>query len=185
MCIRDRLNGVDESAMIIYVSNKLAQINLTKEIELRGVDPKRLFFGEKLSRDEYLDRYRLCDLFLDTFPYNAGTTASDAIKMGLPIITIEGKSFNSREAANIVNSVNLPEMIVANQEEYESLAIELGNNPKKLKMIREKLVDDLPNAPLYNTRLFAKNIESAYKTMFDRYHQGLTPDHIFEEEIIE
>ena len=179
------LNGVDESAMIIYVSNKLAQINLTKEIVLRGVDPKRLFFGEKLSRDEYLDRYRLCDLFLDTFPYNAGTTASDAIKMGLPIITIEGESFNSREAANIVNSVNLPEMIVANQEEYESLAIELGNNPKKLKMIREKLVDDLPNTPLYNTRLFAKNIESAYKTMFDRYHQGLTPDHIFEEEIIE
>ena len=179
------LKSVEKSVLMIYVANKLAQKNLIKEITTRGVDPERLYFGEKLQRDEYLDRYRLADLFLDTFPYNAGTTASDALKMGLPILTLNGNSFNSKEAANIVNAVNLPEMITTNQEEYESLAIELTNNPKKFRIIKEKLVDNLPNAPLYNTRLFAKNIESAYKTMYERYHQGLGPDHIYIDDKVE
>ena len=176
------LKRVENSVMMIYVANKIAQKNLIKEILNRGVDPKRLYFGEKFQRDEYLDRYRLADLFLDTFPYNAGTTASDALKMGVPILTLNGSSFNSREAANIVSAVNMPEMIVESQNEYESLAVELATNPKKFKVMKDKLVDNLPNAPLYNTRLFAKNIESAYKTMFERYHQGLDPDHIYIED---
>ena len=116
---------------MIYVSNKLAQKNLIKEIKLRGISPERLVFAEQIQRNEYLDRYRLADLFLDTFPYNAGTTASDALKMGLPLLTLKGDSFNSREAANIVNAVNLPEMVTSSIEEYESLAIELANNPNK------------------------------------------------------
>jgi len=179
------LKRVEKSVMIIYVANKSAQNNLIKEITIRGVNPDRLYFGENLQRDKYLDRYRLADLFLDTFPYNAGTTASDALKMGLPILTLKGNSFNSREAANIISAVNLPEMITASQEEYEFLAIELAKNPMKYRTIKDKLVDNLPNAPLYNTRLFAKNIESAYKTMFERYHQGLDPDHIYIEDKIE
>ena len=173
------LKGVENSVMMIYVSNKLAQKNLIKEIKLRGISPERLVFGEQIQRNEYLDRYRLADLFLDTFPYNAGTTASDALKMGLPLLTLKGDSFNSREAANIVNAVNLPEMVTSSQEEYESLAIELANNPNKFRVIKEKLVDNLSKAPLYNTNLFAKNIESAYRTMFERYHQGLDKDHIY------
>ena len=176
------LKRVEKSVMMIYVTNKLAQNNLIKEISSRGVNPDRLYFGEKLHRDKYLDRYRLADLFLDTFPYNAGTTASDALKMGLPILTLNGNSFNSREASNIVSAVNMPEMIVESQNEYESLAVELATNPKKFKVVKDKLVDNLPNAPLYNTPLFAKNIESAYKTMFERYHQGLDPDHIYIED---
>ena len=177
------LQRVEKSVMMIYVSHKLGEKNLIKEIKLRGINPERLIFGAKLSRGEYLDRYRSADLFLDTFPYNAGTTASDALKMGLPILTLKGNSFNSREAANIISAVNLSEMITVSQEEYESLAIELANNPMKLKAIKDKLVDNLPNAPLYNTRLFAKNIESAYKTMFETYHQGLDSDHIYVEDI--
>ena len=124
----------------------------------------------------------MVDLFLDTHPYNAGTTASDALKMGLPILTLDGNSFNSREASNIVSAVSMPEMIVESQNEYESIAVELATNPKKFKVVKDKLVDNLPNAPLYNTRLFAKNIESAFKTMFERYHQGLDPDHIYIED---
>ena len=103
--------------------------------------------------------------------------------MGLPILTLKGNSFNSREAANIISAVNLSEMITVSQEEYESLAIELANNPMKYRAIKDKLVENLPNAPLYNTRLFAKNIESAYKTMFETYHQGLDSDHIYVEDI--
>ena len=143
------LKGVENSVMMIYVSNKLAQKNLIKEIKLRGISPERLVFGEQIQRNEYLDRYRLADLFLDTFPYNAGTTASDALKMGLPLLTLKGDSFNSREAANIVNAVNLPEMVTSSKEEYESLAIELANNPNKFRVIKEKLVDNLSKAPLY------------------------------------
>ena len=177
------LNEVEQSVMMIYVSNKHAQKNLIKEIKLRNIDPKRLIFGERLSRAEYLDRYRSADLFLDTFPYNAGTTASDALRMGLPLLTINGNSFNSREAANIVNAVNLPEMITSSQEEYESLAIELANNPKKFRIIKEKLADNLPSAPLFDTPRFTKNLESAYKIMFKRYHDKLEVDHIYVEEI--
>ena len=173
------LNGVEQSVMMIYVSNKHAQKNLIKEIKLRNIDPKRLIFGERLSRAEYLDRYRSADLFLDTFPYNAGTTASDALRMGLPLLTINGNSFNSREAANIVHAVNLPEMITSSQEEYESLAIELANNPKKFRIIKEKLADNLPSAPLFDTPRFTKNLESAYKIMFKRYHDKLEADHIY------
>lgn len=179
------LKKVEKSIMMIYVANKLAQKNLIKEMTFRGVDSERLYFGEKLERSGYLDRYRLADLFLDTFPYNAGTTASDALKMGLPILTLNGNSFNSREASNIINAVNLPEMITTSQEEYESLAIDLANNRKKMRILKEKLVDNLPNAPLYDTQLFAKNIESAYKVMYDRFHRGLGPDHIYIEDQIE
>ena len=173
------LKGVENSVMMIYVSNKLAQKNLIKEIKLRGISPERLVFGEQIQRNEYLDRYRLADLFLDTFPYNAGTTASDALKMGLPLLTLKGDSFNSREAANIVNAVNLPEMVTSSQEEYESLAIELANNPNKFSKIKTKLKENLSTAPLYDTAKFTKNIESAYMVMYERYHNDREPEHIY------
>ena len=128
---------------------------------------------------EYLARYRVADLFLDTHPYNAGTTASDALRMGLPVLTCMGDSFASRVAASLLNAVNLAELITTTQEQYESLAIELASNPEKLKIIKDKLVDNLPTAPLYDTPLFARHLESAYVTMYDRYQQGLDPDHIY------
>ncbi|MDG2266071.1 MAG: hypothetical protein P8L91_03720, partial [Candidatus Marinimicrobia bacterium] len=173
------LKSVEQSVMMIYVSNKIAQENLVKEIVLRGVDPQRLIFGQKLSRPMYLARYRAADLFLDTHPYNAGTTASDALRMGLPILTLNGNSFNSREAASILNSVNLPELITETEKEYESLAIELATNPIKLKSIKNKLIDNLPTAPLFDTPLFTRKLESAYQTMYDKHHKGMKPEHIY------
>jgi len=128
-----------------------------------------------------LARYRVVDLFLDTLPYNAGTTASDALRMGLPVLTCIGNSFASRVAASVINSVNLPELIATTQEQYESLAIELATNPEKLKIIKDKLVDNLPTAPLYDTPLFTRHLESAYLSMYDRYQNGLDPDHIYVE----
>ena len=173
------LERVEDSVMMIYVSNKIAKENLSKEIKYLGINANRLIFVEKLPRAEYLARYRLADLFLDTHPYNAGTTASDALRMGLPILTLNGNSFNSREAASIISAVNLPEMITKTNEEYESLAIELAENPKKYKVIKEKLAKNLHNAPLFNTPLFVKNLESTYEIMYEKYHQGLEPDHIY------
>jgi predicted O-linked N-acetylglucosamine transferase (SPINDLY family) len=173
------LQKVDGSVLIVYASNEVSKSNLTKEIERRGIDSERLVFGDSLDRPEYLARYRVTDLFLDTHPYNAGTTASDALKMGLPIITILGKSFNSREAASILTSINLPELITSSLEEYEALAIDLATNPKKLKAIKDKLAANLSTAPLYDTPLFTKNLETAYTKMYERYHDGLEPDHIY------
>ena len=174
--------GVEGSVLIIYVENKSAEINLIKEITLRGIDPSRLIFGERLKRPEYLARYRVADLFLDTQPYNAGTTASDALRMGLPIVTLKGTSFNSREAASIINALNLPELITTTAEEYEALAIELATNPKKLKSIKDKLAKNLSTAPLYNTKLFKFTLAMLHTQMYERHHGGLEPDHIYVEQ---
>jgi protein O-GlcNAc transferase len=174
--ILEKVNG---SVLLIYADSDTAKINLTKEITVRGIDPSRLIFGKRLSKPEYLARYRVADLFLDTHPYNAGTTASDALRMGLPVLTYLGNSMVSREAASVINAVNLPELITTNQKEYESLAIELATHPEKLKIIKDKLASNLSTAPLYNTKLFTKNLESAYTEMYDRYQRGLEPDHIY------
>ena len=175
------LEQVDGSVLLIYADNESAKINLIKEIVLRGIDPSRLIFGKRLHKPEYLARYRIADLFLDTLPYNAGTTASDSLRMGLPVLTCIGSSFVSREASSGMNAVNLPELITTTQEQYESLAIELAKDPEQLKIIKDKLVNNLSTAPLYDTPLFTRHLESAYLTMYDRHHQGLDPDHIYVE----
>ena len=176
------LKVVKDSVLLIFADNKSAKANLTKEITLRGVDPKRLIFADSLPRPEYLARYRVADLFLDTSPYNAGTTASDALRMGLPVLTCIGKSYPSRMAASIITAINLPELITTSQKKYELLAIELATDPEKLKIIKAKLLNNLATAPLFDTPLFTRNLESAYSMMYDRYQKGLEPDHIYVEQ---
>jgi protein O-GlcNAc transferase len=173
------LEKVKDSVLLIYADNESAQINLTKEISLRGIDPSRLIFAKRLPKPEYLARYRLADLFLDTHPYNAGTTASDALRMELPVLTYLGSSAVSRHAASVITALNLPELITTTEEQYEKLAVELATDPKKLKNIKDKLVGNLPIAPLYDTPMFTRHLESAYSMMYDRYKRGLDPDHIY------
>jgi protein O-GlcNAc transferase len=173
------LNQVKDSVLMIFTSNEYAQINLSKEIARRSIDARRIIFAEHLSRPEYLGRFLNMDLFLDTYPYNAGTTSSDALRMGLPVLTSLGNSFASRMGASILNAVNLPELIASSSKEYESLAIELANNPKKMKTIREKLANNITTSPLYDTSLFTQNLEAAFKVIYDRHHQEQGPDHIY------
>jgi protein O-GlcNAc transferase len=175
------LKEVDESVLLIFADNDEAKINLTNEIILRGIQPNRIIFGKRLSKLEYLARYQVADLFLDTLPYNAGATASDALRMGLPVLTCLGNSLVSRMGASLLNAVNLPELIKTTQEEYESFAIELAMDPSKLKIIKNKLASNLPTAPLYDTPLFTRHLESAYLTMYDKYQKGLDSDHIYAE----
>ena len=175
------LKHVEGSVLLIYADNESVRTNLTKEVILRGIDPKRLIFGKRLPMLDYLARYRVADLFLDTLPYNAGTTASDALRMGLPVLTLIGHSFASRVAASILNAVNLPEMITTSQEQYESLAIEFGTHPEKLTQIKNKLLHNLSISPLYDIKLFTQHIESAYLIMQERQQNGLPPDHIYVE----
>jgi predicted O-linked N-acetylglucosamine transferase (SPINDLY family) len=125
-----------------------------------------------------LARHRQADLFLDTYPYNAHTTTSDALWAGLPVLTLMGQSFASRMAASILNAIGLSELITTTQKEYEALAIEIALNPNKLADIKYKLETNRLTAPLFDTPLFTKNIEAAYIKMMERYHADLEPDHI-------
>ena len=160
-------------------SNNNTTKNLKKEAMKFGINEDRLVFATYMPVKEHLNRIKQADLFIDTLPYNAHTTASDALRMGVPVLTCIGNSFASRVAASLLKAVNLPELITTTQEEYESLAIELALHPEKLKIIKDKLVNNLPTAPLYDTPLFTRHLESAYLTMYDRYQNGLDPDHIY------
>ena len=173
------LSKVDGSVLWLSEGNSTAVNNLKKEAKKNGVDENRIIFASRLTlREDHLNRIQLADLFLDTMPYNAHATTSDALQVGLPVLTCIGNSFSSRVAASLINSVNLPELITNTQEQYESLAIQLAKNPEKLKTIKEKLNNNLIKSPLYNTPLYVKHLESAYRTMYNRFHQELEPDHI-------
>jgi predicted O-linked N-acetylglucosamine transferase (SPINDLY family) len=173
------LNTVEGSILFLYADNERAKTNLIDEASLRGVDSARLVFGGRIPTEEYLARYRVCDLFLDTFPYNAGTTASDALWVGLPVLTLMGQSFASRMAASLLNAIGLPELITDTQEEYEALAIELGLNPKKLADAKLKLASNRLTTPLFDTPLFTRYLEAVYQKMMERYWADLPIEHIF------
>ena len=175
------LKTVDESILWLLVSNDETSKNLIKEAKKLGINKNRLVFAKYVPVEEHLNRIKHADLFVDNLPYNAHTTSSDALRMGLPVLTCVGKSFASRVAASLLNAVGLPELITTTQQEYEVLAVELAKNPKKLKAIKDKLAKNLPSAPLYDTPLFTRHLESAYKKMYNRHHEGLEPDHIYVE----
>ena len=174
------LTQVSGSVLWLSDGNETGISNLKKEAEKNGVDGNRLIFAPRLElREDHLSRIKLADLFLDTLPYNAHATTSDALQAGLPVLTCIGESFASRVAASLINSVDLPELIVTTQDEYELLAIELATEYKKLKIIKNKLNNNLSSSPLYNTPLYVKQIESAYLEMYERYQKGLEPEHIY------
>lgn len=173
------LKAVDNSVLWVLDANDTATKNLRNQAISSCIDGDRIIFGKHVPQSEYLARYRTADLFLDTFPYNAGATASDALRMGLPLLTLMGESFASRYAASILNAVNLPELITETQEQYEALAIELAQNHEQFNQIRNKLNNNLPTTPLFNTKLFARNIEAAYQEAYNRYQGNLAADHIY------
>ncbi len=176
------LKQVDGSVLFLYVDNELAATNLRKEAEQRGVDANRLVFGTRLPVLEYLARYRSADLFLDTLPFNGGTTASNALWAGLPVLTCTGEAFASRMAASLLTAIDLPELITGTQEEYEALAIELATDADKLKAIKQKLRQNRLSQPLFDTKRFTRNIENAYTQMVQLYQADLAPDHIYVKE---
>ncbi|MFM9992485.1 MAG: tetratricopeptide repeat protein [Burkholderiaceae bacterium] len=173
------LKAVPDSVLLLYTDIKTAAKNLKVEAKKREIDPERLIFGEKIIRSQYLARCRSADLFLDTLPYNAGATASDALWAGLPVLTCMGESFASRYAASLLFAIGVPELVTLTQAEYEALAIELATNPTKLKLIKGKLENNRLTTPLFDTALFTKHIEAAYTKMYERYQADLPPDHIY------
>ncbi|MGH8298722.1 MAG: tetratricopeptide repeat protein [Steroidobacteraceae bacterium] len=166
------------SVLFLLGGSATLEGNLRREAQARGIDSHRIVFGARLPAPEYLARYRAADLFLDTLPYNAGTTASDALWAGLPVLTCMGEAFAGRIGASVLQSVGLPELITATSEQYEALAVELAGNPVLLAGIRAKLAGELRAAPLFNTAAFARHLEAAFARMDERYRAGLAPEHI-------
>jgi predicted O-linked N-acetylglucosamine transferase (SPINDLY family) len=162
----------------LFEDNPTAAVNLRKEAQKRGLDPQRVIFAKRMQLPDHLARHRAADLFLDTLPYNAHTTASDALWAGLPILTCMGESFASRVAASLLRAIGLPELIAADQADYESLAIQLAMNPVKLRSIRDRLTENRLTTALFDTPLFTRHIEEAYREMYERYQNDLLPDHI-------
>jgi predicted O-linked N-acetylglucosamine transferase (SPINDLY family) len=178
-CWMHILKHVDGSVLWLLEDNADAVANLRREASTRDVDPGRLMFAKRIALPDYLARQRLADLFLDTRPYNAHTTASDALWAGLPVLTRIGGTFPGRVAASLLLAIDLPELITATRNEYEDLAIELATDPAKLARIREKLAGNRLTKSLFNTPLFTRRIEAAYTAMYERYRSGLPPDHIY------
>jgi predicted O-linked N-acetylglucosamine transferase (SPINDLY family) len=172
------LNSVQGSVLWLLTDNRTAADNLCREAEKNGVSRARLVFAAPLPHSQHLARYRLADLFLDTFPCTAHTTASDALWCGLPIVTRLGESFVARVAASVLRAVGLPELVTSNQEEYEALAITLASDAPRLAAIKSRLAANRLTAPLFDTELTTKQLEQGYQQVYERYHAGLLPDHV-------
>jgi predicted O-linked N-acetylglucosamine transferase (SPINDLY family) len=173
------LKQVDGSVLWLLEDNPEAARNLRKEAGAKGVSTDRLIFGERMPPSEHLARHRAADLFIDTLPCNAHTTASDALWAGLPLLTCIGQTFSGRVAASLLKALDLPELVTATQAQYEALAVELATNPQQLRKIKHKLELNRLTTPLFDSRLFTRHIEDAYTQMFERYQADLPPDHIY------
>jgi predicted O-linked N-acetylglucosamine transferase (SPINDLY family) len=160
------LKELPNTVLWLLEKNEVAKENLLFEANQLGVTSDRIIFAKKTNKEEHLARQSLADLFLDTFPYGAHTTASDALWVGLPLITMIGKSFQSRVAASLLHSVGHPELVATDLAGYKALAVELVNNPAQLQVIRSHLESQKLNFPLFDTPSFVKSIESAYIHMY-------------------
>ena len=166
------------SVLLLYSQTERMQANLRREAQARGVAPERLVFCGKLPRDRYLARYRVADLFLDTSPYNAGTTASDALWAGLPVLTCPGRSFASRMGASLLSSAGLPELIAGSADDYVRIAVELASLPDRLNQVRNRLAAERGRCRLFDVARFTSSLEAALDAMHQRSLSGLVADHL-------
>ncbi len=172
------LREVEDGVLWLLDTRPVARRNLQAAAAARGVDPDRLIFAPWAPPHDHLARLACADLFLDTLPYNAHTTASDALWMGLPVLTRRGAAFAGRVATSLLTALNLPELVCETLEDYQHRAIRLARSPHLLGEIRETLVCNRATAPLFHTRGFTRDLEAAFRQMHARRRAGLPPDHI-------
>ena len=172
------LKRVDGSVLWLLADSEAAVANLKREATMRGLDAARLVFAERVPYTEHLERHRHADVFLDTLPYNAGTTASDALWAGVPVLTLPGKSFAARMAASLVTAIGMEEMVMPNLAAYEAQAIRIGNDTEERTALRERLAHLLDEGRFFDVDLFRQEIEAAFRTMMARWREGLEPANI-------
>ena len=169
------LGGVPGSVLWLLRDTPGAQSNLRAQAQARGIAPDRLVFAERSSHDAHLARHRLADLFLDTLPYNAHTTASDALWTGLPVLTCQGRAFAGRVASSLLHAVGLPDLVTCSLAEYEAAALRLATDRSLLGTLRERLQEARRKVPLFDADRFRRHLESAYMTMWEIWQAGEPP----------
>jgi predicted O-linked N-acetylglucosamine transferase (SPINDLY family) len=169
------LKSSEGSVLWLLDDNPASVRHLKREAEARGVSARRLVFAQRRPVEDHLARHRLADLFLDTLPCNAHTTASDALWAGLPLLTCIGTTFAGRVAASLLSAVGLPELITGSPAAYEALAMKLAHDPAQLAAVKAKLAQHRASAPLFDTQRFARQLESAFVTMWERQQRGMPP----------
>lgn len=173
------LKRVPQSVIWIYSEKQeITQQNLKKEAIARGVNPKRIIFAARVPLEMHLARLQLANLALDTRTYSGGATTSQILYMGIPAIAISGKNYISRMASSLVTSAGLPELVVDNLKAYENLAVELASNKKGLDVFKKKLSENVKTGPMFKSQIFVKNLEKAYREIFEIWQNGQKPKQI-------
>jgi predicted O-linked N-acetylglucosamine transferase (SPINDLY family) len=169
------LHAVPTSVLWLLDTNPWAKSNLRREALARGIVAERLVFAPRLAAPLHLARHQVADLFLDTLPYNAGTTASDALWAGLPVLTCAGETFAGRVAGSLLRAIGLGELVTTSLEEYEALALRLAHEPALLARLRARLAKNRLTHPLFDTERFTRNLETAYRRMWEMQTAGEPP----------
>lgn len=167
--------AVPGSVLWLLASNPAMERNLREAASASGVAPERVVFAPMMGLEEHLARHRCADLFLDTLPYNAHTTASDALRSGLPVVTCIGSTFAGRVAASLLLALDLPELVTGSMAEYEALALKLARDPAALAALRAKVERHCATHSLFDSAAFCRNVEAAYQTMWERHLRGEPP----------
>jgi predicted O-linked N-acetylglucosamine transferase (SPINDLY family) len=171
------LREIPGSVLWLPSDDPVIMINLRKEASARAVTPERLVFAKYAKRaEDHLARQRLADLFLDTAPYNAHSTAGDALWVGLPVLTCMGKAFQARVAASLLRAADLPELVTMSLADYEQCALALARDAGRLASIREKLTRNRRALPLFDMAGFTRDLENIYNTMWERLQSGHPPE---------
>ena len=165
----DILKKKTNSVLWLFADNEMTKNNLKNEASKFKINVDRLIFADPTNHSDHLARHRLADLFIDTYPYTGHTTSSDALWTGLPVVTKIGNSFCSRVSASILNSLDLNELIAKNDSEYKKLIIDLSNDEKKLISIKEKIIKNISTKPLFNSKLYTKDLEKSYYKVYEDY----------------
>ena len=169
------LRDAEGSVLWLLADQTVIERNLRREAQARGISPSRLVFAPRVDYADHLARYRLADLFLDTLPFNAGATASDALWAGLPVVTCAGEAFASRMAGSLLHAAGLPELVTHSLEDYEALALRLARDSEAHAGFRVRLAMNRTTCPLFDTDRFRRHIEAAYTTMWERWQRGEPP----------
>jgi predicted O-linked N-acetylglucosamine transferase (SPINDLY family) len=169
------LREADDSVLWLLQTGDAARRNLGDEAERRGISRNRIVFAEHLPLPEHLSRLRLADLFLDTLPYNAHTTASDALWAGVPVLTCRGSTMAGRVAASLLRAIGLDELIMTSLSDYEGAAMQFAKDPALVADIKGRIQRNRQNCALFDTPRFARHIEAAFATMWQRHRRGEPP----------
>lgn len=173
------LKKTKNSYIVFLESNSYSKENIIKEAMKRNIGKERLLFFPYSDRETWLKRFRCVDIFLDTFPYGGHTTVRESLMLGVPVLTLKGNSFQSNVASSLLCTLEMPELVKQNIEDYEAYALYLNNNPENLKKVKEKLILSVNKSKGFDNQTYVKDLEKAYKKIYDNYQKKLLPENVY------